>query len=84
MDVINILVPYAVGTIAGVWLCYRYLYESIQERLIVKTIDRLVAEDYCRSYVNNQGEVELYKWYELDDVFDEIKRQQENEEDDAP
>lgn len=73
MEYLNTLIPYVIGTAAGVWLTYRYLYASLQERLIVATIDRLVAEDYCRSYLNDSGEVELYKWYELDDIIEKLK-----------
>jgi len=84
MEYLDVLVPYAIGTVAGAWLCYRHLYVSIQERLIVSTIDRLVDEGYCRSYTNEEGEVELYKWYELDDIMEEIAKEKFDEENDTP
>jgi hypothetical protein len=84
MEYLDVLVPYVIGTIAGVWLCYRYIYAAIQERLIVTTIDRLVDEGYCRAYTNEEGEVELYKWYELDDIMEAIAKENIDEENDAP
>lgn len=71
----DVFVSYLVGTIAGIWLFKRY----IQEGIIQQTIDTLVKEDFCRAYVNEDGEHELHKWYELDDVFEEIVRLKETE-----
>ena len=75
MEYLNTLIPYFIGTIAGIFL-FRH---AVKESIIVKTIDNLVENDYCRSYVNENGEVELYKWYELDDVIEEIKKAEADE-----
>ena len=80
------LVSYGVGTLAGIWLFRR----AVLEHTIVQTIDNLVENDYARSYTNDEGEVELYKWYDLDDVIEEMalamekeKGEVESEEDDT-
>ncbi len=78
------LVSYGVGTLAGIWLFRR----AVLEHTIVQTIDNLVENDYARSYTNDEGEVELYKWYDLDDVIEEMAREKEkgevkSEEDDT-
>ena len=70
---LQMLVAYGVGTLAGIWLFRR----AVLEHTIVQTIDDLVRNDYARSYTNEEGEVELYKWYELDDVIEELARQKE-------
>ena len=75
MEYLNTLIPYGIGTIAGIIL-FRH---AVKESIIVKTIDNLVENDYCRSYVNENGEVELYKWYELEDVIEEIKKAEADE-----
>ena len=75
MEYLNTLIPYGIGTIAGITL-FRH---AVKESIIVKTIDNLVENDYCRSYVNENGEVELYKWYELEDVIEEIKKAEADE-----
>ncbi len=62
------LVSYGVGTLAGIWLFRR----AVLEHTIVQTIDNLVKNDYARSFTNDEGEVELYKWYDLDDVIEEM------------
>jgi hypothetical protein len=69
------LVSYGVGTLAGIWLFRR----AVLEHTIVQTIDNLVKNDYARSFTNDEGEVELYKWYDLDDVIEEMAMAMENE-----
>ena len=81
-NVLLILTSYGIGTVAGVWLFKRY----VQEEIIIKTIDSLVENDFCRSYTNEDGEVELYKWYDLDDLLEGSKvtfKVNEEENDDA-
>ena len=75
----DVLVSYMIGTGAGIFLFKRY----VQEGIIQRTIDMLVAEDYVRSYRGDDGELHLHKWYELDDIIEEISKETDNEEDDA-
>jgi len=81
MNYLEILVVYGIGTIVGIWLTKRY----VQEVIITRTIDTLVEEDYVRSYLGDDGEIHLYKWYDLEDVIEAIakEREEENEDDDA-
>lgn len=62
------LISYGIGTLAGIWLFRR----AVLEHTIVQTIDNLVKNDYARSFTNDEGEVELYKWYDLDDIIEEM------------
>ena len=75
----EMIVAYVVGTAAGIILYRR----AIQEDLIAQAIDTLVREDYVRSYEDDEGITHLYKWYDLDDVINEIKEREE-EQDDSP
>ena len=75
----DVIVSYIVGTGAGIYLFKRY----VQEEIIQRTIDTLVKEDFCRAYINEDGDHELYKWYELEDVFEQIQEDMKNEEDDS-
>ena len=65
----DVIVSYLVGTGAGIWLFKRY----VEEDLIRRTIDTLVENDYVRSYMNSDGDIELYKWYELEDLLEDAK-----------
>ena len=72
-EYIDIIVSYLVGTFAGIWL----FRKAVLEDIIVKTIDNLVENDFARSYINDDGDLELYKWYDLDDVLEELAKQKE-------
>lgn len=85
------IVIYAVGTAMGVYLTRRYW----QEKMVERTLDTLIAGDYVRSWEDEDGQIHLYKWYELEDLLegakvtvkvdDEIVEEFDyNEEDDAP
>lgn len=69
------LISYGIGTLAGIWLFRR----AVLEHTIVQTIDNLVKNDYARSFTNDEGEVELYKWYDLDDIIEEMAMAMEEE-----
>ena len=70
------IVPYVVGTLFG-YLAFRNLS---RESIITTTLDTLIADDYVRSYEDEEGRIHLYKWYELEDLFNG----EDNEEDDTP
>ena len=74
----DVIVSYVVGTGAGIWLYKRF----VQEYLIQQTIDALVQEDFVRSFLNDEDELELRKWYDLDDLLEDanIKIKVEEEE----
>ena len=79
-DLLDVAIAYVVGTAAGLWVFRR----SIREEIVTRALDTLVEQDYVRSYVDEEGITQLYKWYELEDVIAEIQREKEKEEDDSP
>ena len=40
--------------------------QQIKEELVASALDTLVENDYLRTYVDNDGVTQLYKWYEND------------------
>ena len=74
----EMIAAYTVGTIAGVYL----FREWTRERLVTNTLDVLIEQGYLRSWIDDEGTVNLYKWYELEDVLKEIER--DEDEDDTP
>ena len=60
---------YFVGTAAGLGIFRQW----IKTELVSRALDNLVEQDYIRSYVDSEGITQLYKWYELEDVLDQIK-----------
>ena len=58
---------YVAGTAAGLLLFRRW----IEERAITRTLDLLINEDYVRSWINEEGDVQLYKWEDPSPEMDE-------------
>ena len=80
---LELIVCYAVGTAFG-FLAFRNM---TRESVITATLDTLIHDDYVRSYTDDEGQVHLYKWYELEDLLEDAKIKvegEEIEEDDAP
>jgi hypothetical protein len=65
--VFETIVVYAVGTLAGFFLSRQYF----REQMVTQTLDTLIAEDYVRSWEDEDGQVHLYKWYELEDLLED-------------
>ena len=74
----EMIAAYTVGTIAGVYL----FREWTRERLVPNTLDVLIEQGYLRSWIDDEGTVNLYKWYEIEDILKEIER--DEDEDDTP
>jgi len=74
----EMIAAYTVGTIAGVYL----FREWTRERLVTNTLDVLIEQGYLRSWIDDEGTVNLYKWYEIEDILKEIER--DEDEDDTP
>ena len=55
---LEVIVSYVAGTAAGGLLFQRW----ITERAITRTLDLLIQEDYVRSWTDEEGTVQLYKW----------------------
>jgi hypothetical protein len=57
---LEVIVSYVAGTAAGGLLFQQW----ITERAITRTLDLLIQEDYVRSWIDEEGTVQLYKWEE--------------------
>ena len=80
----EVMLGYVVGTLVGIVLFRWY----VKERIITATLDMLIQEEYVRSYVDDEGITQLYKWHELDqqqlwDTLEEIMEEMKNETDDS-
>ena len=64
---LEIIACYLVGTIFGYW-AFRNMN---REDIITTTLDTLIAEDFVRSWRDDEGIIHLYKWYELEDLLDD-------------
>ena len=84
----ELVVMYVAGTAAGL-LAFR---AWIKERIITDTLDMLIKEQYLRSWIDEEGITQLYKWHEYDQEvledliqqLEEIEIEEENEKDDTP
>jgi hypothetical protein len=71
---LEIFVCYVVGTLFG----YMAFKNMNRESIITTTLDTLIADDYVRSWEDEEGKIHLYKWYETS------IEEEENEKDDTP
>lgn len=76
MNYLEILAIYGVGTIAGIALFHYH----IKERMVQATLDSMIEDEYIRTSVDENGEVHLHRWYELEDIIEELQ----NEKNDTP
>lgn len=71
----HIGIAYVIGTASGIGIFHR----MIKENLVAQALDTLVENDYLRSYIDDDGITQLYKWYELEDVLEEIRKEKEDD-----
>jgi len=64
----HVVTAYLVGTAAGLGIFRHW----IKTNLVMNALDNLIDQDYIRSYVDEEGITQLYKWYELDDVIERL------------
>jgi len=79
----HLVCMYLVGTGSGLIL-FRHF---IKEHIITATIDTLVEQEYVRSYEDDHGSIQLYKWHDIEDILESLRVaeiEEENEEDDTP
>ena len=74
----EMITAYVVGSVAGFYLFRNYNRESI----ITTTLDTLIENDYLRSWRDDEGTIQLYKWYEFEDIIQELEKHEED--DDTP
>ena len=70
---LEMVVCYVAGTAAGLLLFRRW----IEERVITRTLDMLINEDYVRSWIDSDGVIQLYKWEENPVMSEEMWRRLE-------
>jgi len=71
----HLIAAYVGGTVAGLIL-FRWW---VKEYIITATIDTLVEQEYVRSYEDEDGSIQLYKWHDIEDVLEKIQMIQLNE-----
>ena len=70
--IVEVIVSYIVGSVAGIWLFKRLA----TEHTIAATLDNLVEEGYIRTRVDKDGITQLYKYDEHPDftiTFDDVE-----------
>jgi threonine synthase len=60
----DVVIGYVIGTVVGIFLFRMY----VQERIVTATLDMLIEGDYVRSYIDQDGITQLYRWDESDDL----------------
>jgi len=91
----EVALGYMVGSAASLLLFRTW----IKERIVGSTLDMLIAEDYVRSWIDDDGVVQLSKldenimdreisdevWEKFEQALNELKEEnEEREEDDTP
>ena len=64
----ELVVCYVAGTAAGLLLFHSW----VKERIITQTLDMLIHEQYVRSWIDEEGTIQLYKWHEGRDIDEEM------------
>jgi len=59
----EVAIGYVVGTVVGLIL-FRM---AIRERIVTATLDMLIQEEYVKSWEDEDGVTQLYKWQEAVD-----------------
>jgi len=70
----EMITAYVVGSVVGFYLFRNYNRESI----ITTTLDALIKNDYLRSFEDDEGVIQLYKWYEFEDLIEELRKNEED------
>ena len=85
----EVAIGYIVGSAASLLIFHGW----IKERIITKTLDMLISEDYVRSWIDDDGVVQLSKlnegmtanispeaWSRFEKLMDEITEDEEEKE----
>ena len=91
----EVALGYMVGSAASLLLFRAWIKEGI----VSGTLDMLIREDYLRSWIDDEGIVQLSKldegipdvgeitpevWEQFEKIIQEIKKEEDHEEDDTP
>ena len=78
--IVEVIVSYIVGSVAGIWLFKRLA----TEHTIASTLENLVEEGFIRTRVDKDGITQLYKYDEYPDftiTFDDVEDLMDMDED---
>ena len=91
----EVALGYMVGSAASLLLFRAW----IKENIVNSTLDMLIREDYLRSWIDDEGIIQLSKldegipdvgeispevWAKFEKIIEEMKEEDEREEDDTP
>ena len=91
----EVALGYMVGSAASLLLFRAW----IKENIVSSTLDMLIREDYLRSWIDDEGVIQLSKldegipdvgeispevWAKFEKIIQEMKEEDEREEDDTP
>lgn len=91
----EVALGYVVGSAASLFL----FREWIKENIVNSTLDMLIREDYVRSWVDDEGIIQLSKldegipdlgeispevWAQFEKIIEEMKEEDQREDDDTP
>ena len=91
----EVALGYVVGSAASLFLFRAW----IKENIVSNTLDMLIREDYVRSWIDDEGIIQLSKldegipdlgeispevWAQFEKIIQEPKEEDEREEDDTP
>ena len=91
----EVALGYMVGSAASLFL----FREWIKENIVNSTLDMLIREDYVRSWVDDEGIIQLSKldegipdlgeispevWAQFEKIIEEMKEEDQREDDDTP
>jgi len=91
----EVALGYVVGSAASLFLFRAW----IKENIVSNTLDMLIREDYVRSWIDDEGIIQLSKldegipdlgeispevWAQFEKIIEEMKEEDEREEDDTP
>ena len=91
----EVALGYVVGSAASLFLFRAW----IKENIVSSTLDMLIREDYVRSWIDDEGIIQLSKldegipdvgeispevWAQFEKIIEEMREEDESEEDDTP
>ena len=91
----EVALGYVIGSAASLFLFRAW----IKENIVSNTLDMLIREDYVRSWIDDEGIIQLSKldegipdvgeispevWAQFEKIIQEMKEEDEREEDDTP
>jgi len=70
-ELVHLAAAYVIGSAAALWLFRKWS----QERIVTATLDSLIEQGYLMSYLDDDGQVQLSKWGDVD-VIDNMSNEE--------